>query len=843
MDAVWLVLWERPSSTGPRTPYRRFLHTLRIPQLMLCLFLFVVSADGTEAQQVVYGTVTERGSGQPIEGAMVVLLRGDQVVTRVLSTANGSFTMTVRRPGRYELRVDRIGYSSTFSEAFDVASGATVERRIETAVRPVRLRGLDVSGDRRCEVRPAGGLATATVWEEVRKALAAATWTSERELYRFAWIHYVRDLDAETQQVLDEERTRRRYFTPQPFESVDPDTLAAYGFVREQSGEVLYSAPDAAVLLSDSFLDGHCFALDHKSEDGRGFVGLRFEPIPARRLPDVRGVLWVDEENGRLESLEYEYVNLGRRAAVQGDDASGRMFFRELPNGTWIVEEWSIRMPRLVDIRDEFGRTRRYDVRGYVEEGGSVTRITTSAGVALNGTRTAIYGTVTDSVGSPAEGARVWIVGTDLEALTDAEGAFRLEDVGVGTWSLRASHPALAQLGHSGSIANVTVARDRVRQVRLGLPSISSFVYDRCRSSGSVDAESVILIGRVVHSDGAPAPHAAIRVVWTQAQGTYRRSFEGYGTDADSIGVFTVCEVPSGSSVIATASAGDELSGATELSLPDVAGVVPIEIGLARSIDAPIPTTREETSIDAGEEAAWLASVGFDLREDRALLHRTNREMIDLGYDTLLQVLSEIPRLEARLLITGEMVFRLHPTTEWSRFSDVDDSCELDFYLNGSLVRQRIDDIWEVQIHRMLEPRVVTGIEVFEGSSSPVGAPEDCGYILLWVTRLRHRDDPDFTGTVRGRVLGLGDLIPADSVVLRIQPGLAEARLDDQGRFDFGPLPPAVYVIEASIPDWGTWSTQIELRARAAVDVVIEVVSRLRGRDRSRSADLDRNPG
>lgn len=217
--------------------------------------------------------------------------------------------------------------------------------------------------------------------------------------------------------------------------------------------------------------------------------------------------------------------------------------------------------------------------------------------------------------------------------------------------------------------------------------------------------------------------------------------------------------------------------------------------------------------------------------------------MIDLGYDTLLQVLSEIPRLEARLLITGEMVFRLHPTTEWSRFSDVDDSCELDFYLNGSLVRQRIDDIWEVQIHRMLEPRVVTGIEVFEGSSSPVGAPEDCGYILLWVTRLRHRDDPDFTGTVRGRVLGLGDLIPADSVVLRIQPGLAEARLDDQGRFDFGPLPPAVYVIEASIPDWGTWSTQIELRARAAVDVVIEVVSRLRGRDRSRSADLDRNPG
>ena len=826
MNAVWSDLSKR-GSLEPNKFYRPSLHTHRLPRLVLSLLLFVVSANSAEAQQVVSGTVTESGSGQPIEGAMVVLLADDQVIARVLSAANGSFTMSVPQPGRYELRVDRIGYSRTFSGQFDLASGATIERRVETAFRPIALRGLNVSGARRCQLRPAVGLATATVWEEARKALAAATWTSEREVYRFAWVRYVRELNPGAERILGEERTRRRGFTPQPFVSVDLDTLAAYGYVREQGGQVLYSAPDATVLLSESFLGGHCFSLERKTEDGQQFVGLRFEPVEGRRLPEVEGVLWLDEESGRLTTLDYEYVNLGRVAAVLGDDASGRMIFRELPNGTWIVEEWSIRMPRLVEVRDELGRTRHYDVRGYVEEGGSVTQVATSAGVVLNGTRPAIYGTVTDSVGSPAEGARVWIVGTDVEARTDAEGAFRLDDLGAGTWSLRASHPTLAQLGHSGSAAEVTVERDRVRQVQLGLPSIGSFVSDRCRRSGSIDAESVILIGRVVNSDGAPAPNAAIRVIWTQAQGTYRRSFEGYGTDADSIGVFTVCEVPTGRSVIATASAGDGQSGASELSLPDVAGVVALEIGLGSSIDAPIPTTREETSIDAGEETAWLASVGFNLRQDRALLHRTNREIIDLGYDSLPQLLSEIPRLEARLLITGETELRLHPTAEWSRFPDIDDSCELDFYLNGSLVRQRIDDIWEMQIHRMLEPRYVTGIEVFEGSSSPVGAPEDCGYILLWVTRLRHRDDPEFTGNMRGQVIGLDETAP-DSVEVRVQPGGIEARLDDQGHFDFGPLPPAVYVIEASIPDWGTWSTQVELRARATVDVVIEVVSRLR---------------
>ena len=347
---------------------------------ILFLLLFVVAVGRVEGQQVVNGTVTERGSGRAIEGAMVVLLSGDRVVARVLSAANGSFTMTVRRPGRYELRIDRIGYSSTFSAAFDLPSGATVERNLQTEVRPVTLRGLDVSGHRRCELRPERGLATATVWEEVRKALAAATWTTERELYRFAWVRYVRELDEGARRVLDEQRTRRKQFIPHPFESLDPDTLAAYGFVSDRSGKMLYAAPDANVVLSESFLDLHCFSLDSKSEDGRSFVGLRFEPLPWRRLPEVKGVLWVDEENGLLESLEYEYVNLRRRAAFRGDEASGRLSFRALPNGTWIVEEWNIRMPRLVEILDEVGRTRRYDVRGYVEEGGSVTGITTATG-------------------------------------------------------------------------------------------------------------------------------------------------------------------------------------------------------------------------------------------------------------------------------------------------------------------------------------------------------------------------------------------------------------------------------------------------------------------------------
>ena len=552
---------------------------------------------------------------------MVVLVAGDDALSRVISAADGSFTLSVPDPGRYRVRLDRIGYASTFSDAFDVAPGETVELVVDVVVRPVVLRGLEVVGGSRCTAGPGQTEATATVWEEGRKALELARWTSERELYRFAWVRYVRELDRGGERVLDEQRSRRSAFTPHPFESIDPDTLAVFGFVRDEGGTTIYTAPDAEVLLSGTFLGSHCFALDRKEDDGRVLIGLRFRPINGRSLPEVDGVAWLDETTGRLESLEYEYVNLNRAADVRGEDASGRIFFREIPNGTWIVQEWSIRMPRLVEIRDDFGRPRRYDVRGYVEEGGAVTQVATATGVQLSGSQTAIHGTVTDSTGAPAAGARVWIDGTDLEARTDSEGVFTVADIGAGTWSVRASHPSLAMYGHEGSAAEVAVERNSVRQVQFGLPSISAVVSLHCESTALAEAEVVTLAGRVLNADGIPVRNAAVRVIWSQVRGSFRRSFEGFGTDSDSIGVFTVCDVPPGRMVMATASIGDLVAEAPELSLDDASGVVPIEIRFepARNTDAARPS--EGRGDDASPEALWLDSLGFYDRSRQALLH------------------------------------------------------------------------------------------------------------------------------------------------------------------------------------------------------------------------------
>lgn len=537
--------------------------------------------------QQVRGLVLDGATDAPIEGAMVLLLDGgDEVRGRTLTGPSGAYRLAVPAAGRWRLRVDRIGYASTASDPFEVAAGAALQRTLRTAVRPVELAGLDVEGERRCEVRPAEGAATARVWEEARKALAAATWTAEREMYRFAWTRFTRRIDESGRRVLDETRTNSRRFVPQPFTAQDPAKLADEGYVVTlPDGTWSYMAPDASVLLSDPFLDTHCFRLRAEERDGVRLVGLAFEPVDGRRLPDVEGVLWLEAEGARLRSLEYEYVNLHRELPEHG--GGGELTFTGLPNGTWIVQEWRIRMPRIAVERDNEGRTRRLTVTGYEDEGGIVQRAATVSGeVVMDNLGGTIDGTVSDSLGRPAAGARVWVQGTAYGAVADAAGAFSIPSLAPGLWTVRASGSALDAVGYEGSAVDVELAQAEARTVRLELPSVHRVALERCRSTPPGNDEAVV-IGRVVGADGAPVPDAGVRVQWTAyertvAGGGGARPAPGGGTGdaggtafqgrdlgvagtADRDGLFWFCAVPSDFTVRLSAEKGGVVSEAVEL--------------------------------------------------------------------------------------------------------------------------------------------------------------------------------------------------------------------------------------------------------------------------------------
>src|SRR5690606_3799401 len=127
-----------------------------------------------------------------------------------------------------------------------------------------------------------------------------------------------------------------------PFTSLPPEEIERAGYVREEGGETNIYGPNTDLLLSDAFQRTHCFALTE--DEGRpGEIGLTFEPVEGRELPDIEGVLWVDAATAQLRTLEFEYRNLPG-TLVEGD-YTGRADFQRLGSGHWIIREWRLTSP------------------------------------------------------------------------------------------------------------------------------------------------------------------------------------------------------------------------------------------------------------------------------------------------------------------------------------------------------------------------------------------------------------------------------------------------------------------------------------------------------------------
>ena len=293
--------------------------------------------------QVVRGRLVDAADAAAITGAMITLMdRGGRAVEQVLTRSDGSqFELRAPEPGEYRLMAERIGYATTFSAFFSINAGQTLTVQLSAPVEAVSLKGISAAVGPRCQVRPEEGLAVAKVWNEARKALAAASWTQERGLYRYEMLGIKRMLDDRGQRVESEDRVYAEKLVPVPYVSRSADSLVAHGFARLSAEASEFWAPDAGVLLSDSFLDTHCLRV---RSGGSELVGLDFEPVPNREMADITGTLWLDAETAELQRVDFGYVNLPVPQWLMDASPGGTVRFRALPNGTWIVTSWHIRM-------------------------------------------------------------------------------------------------------------------------------------------------------------------------------------------------------------------------------------------------------------------------------------------------------------------------------------------------------------------------------------------------------------------------------------------------------------------------------------------------------------------
>jgi hypothetical protein len=281
-------------------------------------------------------------SGRPVPAGIVVLVDTNGVErVRTLTDATGDFVVRAPAPGAFRIRTLIVGFEGWESEPFSLARGQSVERRIALTLFRVELPELTVEAEQTCVVRPEEGLAAATLWDEVKKALAATRLSMERRKYRFRTRTSDRQLDP-----YGVVRTDTSYISPGytswPFASLPADRLSESGFVQSAPGGPVFYGPDAEVLVSDVFLDDHCFRVV-LGEATRGQVGLAFEPVSGRDVPEIGGVLWLDSASIVLRRLEWGYLNVSRWA--RAGDPGGFVEFAALPDGAWFIRRWMLRAP------------------------------------------------------------------------------------------------------------------------------------------------------------------------------------------------------------------------------------------------------------------------------------------------------------------------------------------------------------------------------------------------------------------------------------------------------------------------------------------------------------------
>lgn len=524
------------------------------PRSSPAFFCCVLLLPGALSAQTIQGRMVEEATWAAVVGGSVVLSDSvGQDVARAMTDADGRFTLVAPAPGRYRLRSAVIGWRAVVSPTVALEEGAMLTYTFVIQAQPVRLDSIVVTGDQRCDPRREAGEAVVDVWEEARKALELVSWSPEAIPLDYRWIRYVRSLHPQTLEVVDDtayERSGR--FADSPFKTLTPEALWTEGFVRRlPDGGWVYEGPDAAVFLSDQFAEFHCFAVVADSLDG-DLIGLRFRPAPGRRVPEIAGTFWLDKSSGELRTLEFRFVQLPNR--VRDERVGGRLEFRRLPNGPWIVWRWWVRMPLNVlsgivtlfreegavvrEVRDADGRAIASDAAGTV------------TGVAYDSLRL---------VPGPMGGAEVALAGTSYRTRTDEQGRFALSNVTAGTYRLAFDHPDLA---HTPPLARPTpisvLPRDTI-DVWLGVPSRETLWRAICPDVSLTDEVAALTGVVTVDSSGDPAIGATVAAHGWRGSGPPSDAIYGHVVSAvtGQDGRYVICGVEADGTFVVRAALGN----------------------------------------------------------------------------------------------------------------------------------------------------------------------------------------------------------------------------------------------------------------------------------------------
>ena len=356
---------------------------MRAPAVLLAVSSLL--AQATHAQ-VVRGTAITPDSAL-VPGVIVTLLdEKGTAVARALADDGGSFTMKAPSTGTYHIEAKRLAFRPTIDKPIALEEGRVLLHTLVLTGSPVRLAGVQVTAEQRCEATLDSVSAAFSVWEEARKALRSSQLTRLTRAYKADVTTFVRRQSAAETRFRVTDSTTRIGMPLRPFSSMPPEELAAKGYVTRGANSQVFHAPDEDVLLSDEFAATHCLRLLPDSAD-KDVVRLGFAPIPGRKEPEIAGVLSIDRVSAELRRLDFSFVNVPATDVVGAP--GGQIVFRHLSEGSWMIEQWAIWLP-VAEQRTEYAqsisppRTRGIPARpvptittrfGMQTTGGHVTRV------------------------------------------------------------------------------------------------------------------------------------------------------------------------------------------------------------------------------------------------------------------------------------------------------------------------------------------------------------------------------------------------------------------------------------------------------------------------------------
>ncbi len=304
-----------------------------------------------------------------------------------LTNAAGEALLRLPAEGRWSVAVRRIGLAPERRAPVFVRIGESVTARFTLRAAPFQLPGARVvAASGSCPGTDGGVMRVSALWDQVTLALQGSALAADEGAGSTVLrsVASDRELDLDLR-VLSETPLQVRRGVGRPYAALHPDSLVLHGYVRSDADRTLqYFAPDERSLLSESFLRTHCFDTPPRDAEP-GVAELRFRPAPTRRAPDVAGSAFVDAATGALQRISFRFVNADSLFPSGTKHAGGEVRFDRLPDDTWYVAAWSIRMPRM--LRVTWSRVPR--LTGYHEVAGAVDTLATNTTAVVTVTRTA----------------------------------------------------------------------------------------------------------------------------------------------------------------------------------------------------------------------------------------------------------------------------------------------------------------------------------------------------------------------------------------------------------------------------------------------------------------------